>query len=378
MEKIVQYCQAYFFKAGELSHNLARILRGSDHKKVKSADQRMGATDDQRMGATDMHASLSKFLQLRPNIFVYQKLGWGVASAYVTILGKLYFFFKRKEKCKIEGAVTTLFEGHKSKSEIESIKRNVFRGIQSHYYEKLFNAFSSADALKDFLRLHIKSEGLMAVEQGLSRGKGVLLVTGHLGGVEFIPGYLASNNYPVTILVRFSSNHLRNISTRKADEFAAKIIDAENSPNIIKAVYDSLKENRIVVTQCDEIDEWRPSRYQRVLFLGKEINLDKTIDTIIKRVVASIVFGIMHRNDNQEYRFVVNSLEDMAKRLKGSENMSVGALVLKFLEQNIYRYPEEWYQWKNYPGITISPSPRTRVEITKSPSLVKPAFSRIS
>jgi lauroyl/myristoyl acyltransferase len=357
-------------KAGELSHKLARILSVSVTGRVISADE--------KKGVTDMRISLSKFLQSRFNILICQKLGWGVASLYVTILGKLYFFFNRKEKCKIEGAVTTLFEGYKSKSEIESIKSNVFRGILSHYYEKLFNAFSSADALKAFLGVHMKNEGLTAVEDGLSRGKGVLLVTGHFGGVEFIPGYLAFNNYPVTIVVRFPSSHLRNISVKKADEFATKIIDAENTRNIMKAICDNLKENRIVVTQCDEIDEWRPSRHDKVLFLGEEINLDKTIDILLRRVVASIVFGIMHRNDNQEYRFVVNSLEQMAKRLKSSENMSVGALVLKFLELNIYEYPEEWYQWKNYPGIIISPSPRAKVEIAKSPSLVKPAFGRIS
>ncbi len=54
--------------------------------------------------------------------------------------------------------------------------------------------------------------GLSAIEQGIAKGKGVLLVTGHFGGIEFIPTYLAARNYPVTILVKFSSNHLRKIS----------------------------------------------------------------------------------------------------------------------------------------------------------------------
>ncbi len=370
MEKIVKYCQGYFFKAGRLSHKLARILSVSVTGRVISAHE--------KKGVTDMRINLSKFLQWRFNVFIYQKLGWGVAFLYIIIVGKLYFFFNRKEKCKIEDAVTTSFRGCKSESEIRSIKRNVFRGILFHYYEKLFNAFSSADVLRAFLRLHMKSEGLMAVEDGLSKGKGVLLITGHFGGVEFIPGYLGFNNYPVTIVVRFPSSHLRNISVKKADEFATKIIDAENTPNIMKAICDNLKENRIVITLCDEIDEWRPSRHNKVLFLGKQINLDRNIKILFKRGGGSIVFVIMHINNNQEYRFVVSSLEEMAKRLKSSVDMPVGAVVLRFLEQNIYRYPEEWYQWKDYSGMRISPSPRIRVEIAKSPPLVKPAFGRIS
>ena len=57
---------------------------------------------------------------------------------------------------------------------------------------------------------------------------------------------------------------------------------------------------------------------------------------------------------------------------------AVGAVVLKFLEQYIYKNPEKWYEWRNYPDVSISASPRSRVEIGKSPSLVKPAFGRIS
>jgi len=76
--------------------------------------------------------------------------------------------------------------------------------------------------------------------------------------------------------------------------------------------------------------------------------------------------------------FIVNSLEEMTKRLEGSIDMSVGAVVLKFLEQYIYKNPEERYEWRNYPDVSISPPPMRRVEIAKSPSLMKPAFGRIS
>ena len=80
--------------------------------------------------------------------------------------------------------------------------------------------------------------------------------------------------------------------------------------------------------------------------------------------------------------FIVNSLEEMTKRLESSVDMSVdmsvGAVVLKFLKQYIYKYPEEWYQWKKYLDIGISAVPGIKVKIPKSPSLVKPAFGRIS
>lgn len=321
---------------------------------------------------------MSSFLQWRINILIYQILGRRMTFLYVTILGTLYFFFKRKEKWKIKWAVESVFVGRKNKPEIKSIIRNVFRGIRSHYYEKLFNAFSSAETLRAFLKIHIESEGMSAIKEGLSKGKGVLLITGHFGGIEFIPGYLAANNYPVTVIVRFSSNHLRHTSIQKAGKFGTKIIDVDNTPNMMKAILGSLKENRVVIVLCDEIDEWRPSRHHKNFFLGKPINLDRTINVLLKRGDSAIVFGIMHRNNNHRYKFISSSWERMAQKLRQSVDMSIGAVVLKVLEQYIYKFPEEWYQWQKYFEIEKLPFHGVRVEDPTSFSLLKHSIDKVA
>ena len=151
-----------------------------------------------------MKINLSSFLQWRCNIFICKVMGWRITFLYMNILGKMYFFFNRKEKWKIKAAVKTVFTGRKNSSEIRSITRDVFRGILYHYYEKFFNAYSTTETWKAFFRTYIENQGITSINRALSKGKGVLLITGHLGGVEFIPGYLALNDYPVTIVVKFS------------------------------------------------------------------------------------------------------------------------------------------------------------------------------
>ena len=103
-----------------------------------------------------MRINLSKFLQLRFNVFLYKRLSWEAVFLYIIILGKLYFFFNRKEKYKIEEAVENVFEGFRSKSEMKTIKRNVFQGILSHYYEKLFNTYEGIEGLKVFFEESIE------------------------------------------------------------------------------------------------------------------------------------------------------------------------------------------------------------------------------
>jgi hypothetical protein len=124
-----------------------------------------------------MNINLSSFLQWRPNIIMCRTIGWNFTYYYISILGKLYFFFNRKERWKIKKAVKTVFTGRKNSFELKSITRNVFRGVFFHYYEKFFNAYSTARTLENFVMNHMESEGMNAIKQGLAKGKGILLIT---------------------------------------------------------------------------------------------------------------------------------------------------------------------------------------------------------
>ena len=235
-----------------------------------------------------MNLNLSSFLQWRFNILIYKVLGLRFTFYYINILGKLYFFFKKNENQQIKKAVNTVFNDHKHPFEIRSLTKNVFRGIVFHYYEKFVNAFATPEALKTFLNIHVEGDGMTVLEKALTKGNGVLLVTGHYGGIEFIPAFLGAKNYPVTIVARFSSDRLRKLCFHQADNFSVKVIDGDNTPNIAKAIFTELRENRIVITQCDEIDEWRPSRHKKIHFLGQQIHLDKPSTFYLKDVLPPL------------------------------------------------------------------------------------------
>lgn len=121
-------------------------------------------------------------------------------------------------------------------------------GIVHHYYEKLFNAYCSDQASRHFFESRVLDRGLFAVRKALTQGRGALLVTGHYGGVEFIPGYIGCQKIPVSIVVRFSSDRLRRLSCRKGERFNIRIIDADRTPKVLFAVCRDLNENRVVIT----------------------------------------------------------------------------------------------------------------------------------
>jgi lauroyl/myristoyl acyltransferase len=312
---------------------------------------------------------------MRFNFFLIQKLGWTFTYVYIFLLVKLYFFMKRKEKYNIALSIQSVFAGHKDPSDIKSLQNAVCRGIFAHYYEKIYNAFSPVESLQSFFESRIKIEGSEALDNALTGGRGVLLVTGHFGGVEYMPLYLGFKKYPVSMVVKFTSDKLRSMSLEQAARFGIEIIDPDQTPNVMKEMLKSLKRNRIVITQCDEIDEWRLSQKDKICFLGKQTFLDKTLNVLSKRAAAPVVFGIMHRSHNQRYKFVATSWESMSQQFQRSVHTTRGEVILKFMERYIYIHPEEWYQWKKYPAIETVPAFTVAFPISSSAPLLEPSFS---
>jgi KDO2-lipid IV(A) lauroyltransferase len=301
-----------------------------------------------------------------------------MARIFIFSLGRLYFYFNRKEKDRIRNALSETFGLRREESDIRGITKEVFDGILSHYYEKLFIAFEEPKKATKFLNQSIASEDLNILHTRLLKGNGVILVTGHYGAIEYIPTLLAVNNFPISMIAKFKTEQLKKKVYSQAKKYNIRLIDAENRGNVARRAIKELKENRIVVTECDEIEEWRPSAKKKTSFLGKETILDRTISVIQKRTGAEIVFGVIHRYNLSEYKLIMYGYEDMLHTLHDMVPTSPGETVLKFLEQYIYSNPEQWYQWKTYADVRASPSLKAKVDIVKPPSLMKPAFGRIS
>ncbi len=315
---------------------------------------------------------LSSFLQMKPNVFICEKLGWRVALFYIMMLGKLYFFLKEEEKRKIIEAVEYVFGNMKEKQEVQELSRKVLKGIIAHYYEKFYNAYEDTSGLSSFMEKSIEAPSLDKLDRALSGGKGVLFVTGHYGGIEYIPIYLALKGYSVSVVMKFATQQLRETSYARADALGLRVVEANQNSRVLLTVVRELKKNRIVFIECDEIDEWKPSRKEKISFLGKIVGVDRTINLIHKRSGAEVVLGLLHRHSFKRYALMIEDYNDMLKRLGGRAS-SVGQAIIKCFEQYVYEGPEQWYQWKKYAGLGGVQDPAFLHEENKSPSLLRPA-----
>ncbi len=298
-----------------------------------------------------MNAGLSHFLQSRFNLFIYLLFGWTISRFIISFLVQFYYFLNKDEKRNIEAALDEALQGKHTAINSDKLKRDVFKGISSHYYEKLYMAFESSMKTRAFLENSIDSSGIQKVRNALAGGKGVILVTGHYGAIEYIPVLMAIHGLPVSMIAKFKTQTLKNQALYMAREYGGTIIDASEKGNIIRLAIDELRKNRVIVTQCDEISEWRPSPYEPMTFLGKRTGADRTLTLLQKRTDAAVVFGVLQRESLHSYKLIVHDLDEMREMISNTQGLSHGAIVLKCLESYIYRDPAQWYEWKKYPQI---------------------------
>lgn len=221
--------------------------------------------------------------------------------------------------------------------------RRAFQGIIDHYHEKLFVAYSNFPRLLKFLAEDIRLDGEDELQRALSLGRGVILVTGHYGAVEFLPGCLAVRVYPASMICRFQTNGLKDSLYERARAVNLNLIDAGEG-NVFLAAVKALKSGQILITECDEFDEWRTDEHQSLNFLGCRLPGDKTLELLRKRSGAAVVTALVKRNGGRSYTL---NLTGISNNGNGAQ-APVGARCLQVLERAVLADPHQWYQWKKF------------------------------
>jgi KDO2-lipid IV(A) lauroyltransferase len=257
------------------------------------------------------------------------------------MLARVYFLCKRGQVNKTRMNIARAMND-RTPSEIKKITRGVLRGLVHHYQEKMLNAFFDTPKLRQFLTSKVSFDGNEGVlQQALKEGKGVIIASAHYGALEFLPRYLAVRRYPTVTMAKFKTQRLKNILLRRAEEDNLGVIIPGEVNNVLLEASKVLSQNRVLVTQCDESDEWHADREHTMQFLGRKIHSDRMLRVLCKRTGAVLLFGLLHREGKMRYRLLLH-------RVPCEEDVPINVRTLRLLESYIYQHPEQWYEWKKH------------------------------
>jgi Kdo2-lipid IVA lauroyltransferase/acyltransferase len=308
--------------------------------------------------------NLSKFCQMNFSRFLAKRVPFCCSQTYLTWLGKLYFFTHANERELIRSAIGQVFGEQLAQPDLQNLFRRTIAGILTHYQEKLFLAYAPEAKVKEYLAQRLQLHGTEELQKALNLGRGVILVTGHFGAVEFLPGTLGLHGYPAAIIVRPQTKELAVSLAQRAALINLTLIFPENG-KVLPAALKALREGRVLITEADEFEMWRTSASQNVNFLGFHIPADRTLDVLQKRSGAPMLTALVRRRPQRHYSL------DISPTIPFSTNQPVSRQCLQQLEKAIFRFPEQWYQWKEF-GKVISALPAQEASQAFKPQLLPP------
>ncbi len=283
---------------------------------------------------------LSRFLQAGPNIFLAKFLPFSVCRHYFSLIGFYYFSIRRQERKRLSKSFRFILGRRFSRLKFRFILYKTYFGIFEHYSEKMINAYRPLSTMTAYMRDNISIYNKDWLDELNVTKRGCILITAHFGAVEYLPLFLASKNYRVTMVVRFKTDKLRNILTYKSGLVDLELIDADNQNVILKAI-NAVRNGRILITLCDEVKNWRSCKTGTMRIFGQPVPRDRTLDILIRRSKAPCCLGLMQRLKNG-YNLSIHPLD------RKDDNTLLSEAAWNILEQYIYRYPDQWYQWPSF------------------------------
>lgn len=288
--------------------------------------------------------NLSRFFQSPINRTVFRWSPPGVSRGYMRLLGRVYFSRRPKERDRYLHLLRETFHpGRCVRRSGREFEQRVCNGIFDHYFEKMLLAYWDLRKVCRFLRRRVRLVGSDLLDQALSEDRGVILTTGHFGGLEFLPVALALQGYPVTMVVKFKTLRLKQTLENVARILGIEALDAGEGVVLPRALA-SLRKGRIFIIELDEIQHWKPSAHKVMTFFGRRVQLDRTVEVLHRRTGAPVLLGLMERRGRWNYQLVFETPQEHHPAPTG---LGPDAQLLKRLEHYIYDHPDHWYLWKD-------------------------------
>jgi len=207
---------------------------------------------------------------------------------------------------------------------------------------------------REKIERHLLCERFEVLDRELSRGRGVILITGHFGAKQFLQVGLGGLGYRVNqIHYHAEGGELSAIQKRVSQRMRKKVeegIPARfiSADGFLRAAFECLRDNEILIIAGDGagVRSLMTKGYVPYRFLGKRMLFPSNVAAMAKKTGASLVPAFVVRR-GVRHAIVI---EDAIRTEDRSVEEIYGDFV-KILERYVRRYPHLWEFWEEFePG----------------------------
>jgi KDO2-lipid IV(A) lauroyltransferase len=263
------------------------------------------------------------------------KLGYKIAIFF----SDLHYLFASKDRRLVKENLKVIFP-EKSSREIRRIRLRVFRNFAKYLVD--FLRFQKLDA--QYIKKNIRFENRHYFDEALSRGKGVVVLSAHLGNWELGSAIVAILGYPFYVVALPHKN--KKVDAFFNEQREGKGIKVVPLGRAVRTCLNALKENKMIGLVAD-----RDFTEKGIIidFFGKPAYFPEGPAAFALKAGAVLVPAFMLRNKDDSFTLKIEKPLEFSPGAK--ENNALAELVKKYkviIEDYIRRYPDQWYMFRKF------------------------------
>ena len=293
-------------------------------------------------------AHRAEYYAMRATIGGLRALSWDAACAFGERLGALGYRPLGIRKRVVESQIAAAFPDLRHEAVLR-LARESYRHLGRTFIETALLDSLGKDGLQ---RLVETVEGWEEIEEVMSKGKGAVLVTGHIGNWELAGAYVAARGIPLDAIVRGMANPLFDAYINHTREVIGMTVVHDSEA--VRRTPRSLRAGRAVAFVADQGVMGLASTF--VPFFGRPAKTPRGAAVFALRFDTPVVFVVALRQPNGRYRIVVERIEAPQT---GDRDKDVDAIVARFtqhLEKWVRAVPAQYFwqhrRWRRQPPDT--------------------------
>lgn len=271
--------------------------------------------------------------------FIALSLPLKAAYKLAVFISDIRYLFAKTDRRTIKENLKAIFP-EKSAKEIRSIQIRVFRNFAKY----LVDFFRFEKLNQEYIKKNIRIENIHYFDEALSKGKGVIAITAHLGNWELGGVVLSLLGYPFwAVALPHKDKRVDAFFNFQRARKGMKVIPLGRA---VRTCINLLKENKMVALAGDRDFTVKGLTID---FFDKPSVLPEGAAAFALQTGALIVPGFMLRNDDDTFTLRIEKpigfeiIEDKKENIKAIMNT-----YKKVFEDYIRKYPDQWYMFRRF------------------------------
>ena len=263
-------------------------------------------------------------------------------------LGDLAYRVLRGRRAVARENLERAFARERSAAELDRLCRESF----GHLGMTLVEACTFFFRPPSFLLSRVDVEGVDHLKAAAAHGRGILLLTAHLGNWELLAAAHVHTGYPLSVVVRpLDSAVLDRVVTHFRERGGVEVIPKRHA---LRGVRDALRRGRMVGILLDQNASRREGVF--VPFFGEPASTSKSLALLALWSGAPVVPVFIQRDTAGSHRVTIEPA--LPPPETGDREKDVATLTAAFsrvVESRIRQSPEQWFwmhrRWRTRPGV---------------------------